>query len=159
MINFEHATREQINTMIEAPVTADHIKTILKVVRDYGIGYVTLFQHGEKLDATTLNSQIPMIIVAGDDTSQSCGPSAFDPLTLRICTMRAACIAIISSEVVPNIYTMLSLMTGLLRANTLIIETRPEHEQSWVEYVRGQSPDIPVILSTAMPFELGRSQV
>ncbi len=42
-------------------------------------------------------------------------------------------------------------MTGLLRANTLIIETRPEQEHAWVDYIRTLAPHTPVILSTSLP--------
>jgi hypothetical protein len=48
---------------------------------------------------------------------------------------------------------MNSLMTGLLRTNTMIVETRPAHEKAWVDYVRSVSTDIPLILSTAMAKE------
>ena len=150
MMNLEHATREQIDAMINLPCAVPYIKPILEAVRDYGIGYLVLLQHGDGLDTAQLNSQVPRIVMVGDDTSCSCGPGAFDPSTLRICALRSSCLAIISSEAVPNIYTMFSLMTGLLRANTMIIETRPEHEKAWIEYVRKLSPHIPVIVSTAM---------
>lgn len=147
----DRATPNQIASILAMPETPPHLKPVFEAVRDYGIGYLTLLQHGHGLPAERLNSQNPMITVVGDDTDAALGPIAFHAATLKILTLRASCVAVISSDVVPDIYALFSLMTGLLRANTLIIETRPEHEQAWVEYVRGLSPHIPVILSTAIP--------
>lgn len=147
----DHATSHQIASILAMPETPPHLKPVFEAVRDYGIIYLTLLQHGHGLPVERLNSQNPMMTVVGDDTDAALGPIAFHAATLKILTLRASCVAVISSEPVSNIYALFSLMTGLLRANTLIIETRPEHEQAWVEYVRGLSPHIPVILSTAMP--------
>ncbi|MGE0190131.1 MAG: hypothetical protein AB7Q04_12710 [Steroidobacteraceae bacterium] len=145
------ATRAQIDAMINLPATPGHIKSILKVVRDYGVVYIALLQNGDALPSEKLNNPVPSVTVIGDDTDKALGPEGFDALTLRVCAMRASSIAIISSETVPNIYTLFSLMSGLLRAHTLIIETRPEQERAWIDYVQAISSDVPVILSTAMP--------
>lgn len=147
----DRATKEQIAAILAMPQTPPHLKPVFEAVRDYGIGYLTLLQYGDGLAAEKLNSQNPIITVVGDDTDMARGPGAFDAATLRILTLRASCVAVISSEAVPDIYTLFSLMTGLLRASTLIVETRPEQERAWVDYMRGLSPHIPVILSTAMP--------
>lgn len=147
----DRATRAQIDAVINLPATPGHIKSILKVVRDYGVAYVALFQNGDALLPEKINSPMPSLTVIGDDTDKALGPEGFDALTLRVCTMRASSIAIISSETVPNIYTLFSLMSGLLRAHTLIIKTRHEQERAWIDYVQNLSPGTPVILSTAMP--------
>lgn len=147
----DRATKEQIAAILAMPQTPPYLKPVFEVVRDYGVGYLTMLQNGDGLELDRLNSQVPMITVVGDDTDAALGPSAFDAATLKVLTLRASCIAIISSEPVPNIYTLLSLMTGLLRANTLIIETRPEQEHAWVDYIRALAPHTPVILSTSLP--------
>ncbi len=145
------ATKEQIAAILAMPQTPSYLKPVFEVVRDYGVGYLTLLQNGDGLEPDRLKSQNPMITVVGDDTNDALGPTAFDAATLKILTLRASCVAIISSEPVPNIYTLFSLMTGLLRANTLIIETRPEQEHAWVDYIRTLAPHTPVILSTSLP--------
>ena len=147
----DRATKEQIAAILAMPQTPPYLKPVFEVVRDYGAGYLTLLQNGDGLGLDRLNSQVPMITVVGDDTDAALGPGAFDTATLKILTLRASCVAIISSEPVPNIYTLFSLMTGLLRANTLIIETRPEQEHAWVDYIRTLAPHTPVILSTSLP--------
>lgn len=152
----DRATSEQITAILAMPQTPAHLKPIFEVVRDYGVGYLTLLQNGEGLESERLNSQVPLITVVGDDTNTSLGPKAFDTTTLKILTLRASCIAVISSEAVLNIYSMFSLMTGLLRANTLIIETRPEQECAWVDYMRALVPHTPVILSTSLPEAWGQ---
>lgn len=147
----DRATKEQIAAILAMPQTPLYLKPVFEVVRDYGVGYLTLLQNGDGLEPDRLNSQVPMIAAVGDDTNAALGPCAFDAMTLKILTLRASCVAIISSEPVPNIYTLFSLMTGLLRANTLIIETRPEQEHAWVDYIRTLAPHTPVILSTSLP--------
>lgn len=147
----DRATKEQIAAILAMPQTPPYLKPVFEVVRDYGVGYLTLLQNGDGLEPDKLNSQVPMITVVGDDTNVALGPAAFDAATLKILTLRASCVAIISSEPVPNIYTLFSLMTGLLRANTLIIETRPELEHAWVDYIRAIAAHTPVILSTSLP--------
>lgn len=147
----DRATKEQIAAILAMPQTPPYLKPIFEVVRDYGVGYLTLLQNGDGLEPDKLNSQMPMITVLGDDTNAALGPGAFDTATLKSLTLRASCVAIISSEPVPNIYTLFSLMTGLLRANTLIIETRPDQEYAWVDYIRALVPHTPVILSTSLP--------
>lgn len=147
----DRATKEQIAAILAMPQTPPYLKPVFEVVRDYGVGYLTLLQNGDGLEPDRLNSQNPMITVVGDDTDAALGPVAFHATTLKILTLRASCVAIISSEPVPNIYTLFSLMAGLLRANTLIIETRPEQEHAWVNYIRALAPHIPVILSTSLP--------
>ncbi|MCB1784454.1 MAG: hypothetical protein KDI13_10735 [Alphaproteobacteria bacterium] len=147
----DRATKEQIEAILAMPQTPPYLKPVFEVVRDYGVGYLTLLQNGDGLEPDKLNSQVPMITVVGDDTNAALGPGAFDSSTLKILTLRASCVSIISSEPVPNIYTLFSLMTGLLRANTLIIETRLEQEHAWVDYIRALAPHTPVILSTSLP--------
>lgn len=147
----DRATKEQIAAILAMPQTPPYLKPVFEVVRDYGVGYLTLLQNGDGLEPDRLNSQAPMITVVGDDTNAALGPAAFDAATLKVLTLRASCVAIISSEPVSNIYTLFSLMTGLLRANTLIIETRPEQEYVWVDYIRALAPHTPVILSTSLP--------
>lgn len=149
----DRATKEQIAAILAMPQTPPYLKSVFEVVRDYGVGYLTLLQNGDGLGLDRLNSQTPMIMVVGDDTNAALGPGAFDAVTLKVLTLRASCVAIISSEPVSNIYTLFSLMTGLLRANTLIIETRPEQEHAWVDYIRALAPHTPVILSTSLPEE------
>lgn len=147
----DRATKEQIAAILAMPQTPPHLKPVFEAVRDYGVGYLTLMQHGHGLPTERLNSQNPMITVAGDDTDAARGPGAFHAATLKILTLRASCVAVISSEAVPDIYTLFSLMAGLLRASTLIVETRPEQEHAWVDYVRALAPHTPVILSTSLP--------
>jgi len=147
----DRATKEEIAAILAMPQTPPYLKPVFEVVRDYGVGYLTLLQNGNGLESDKLNNQTPVITVVGDDTNAALGPGAFDTATLKILTLRASCVAIISSEPVLNIYTLFSLMTGLLRANTLIIETRPEQEYAWVDYIRTLTPHTPVILSTSLP--------
>ncbi len=144
---FDHATPEQVDAMINMAPTPSHLAPILEAVRDHGVGFLFLFQNGDALDAARLNSPVPMIVVVGDDTSHSCGPEGFEPSTLRACTLRASCVAILSGEIIPGIYGMFSLMTGRQGVDTLIIETRPEHEAAWVKYVHELSPHVPMILN------------
>jgi hypothetical protein len=50
----DRATKEQIEAILAMPQTPPYLKPVFEVVRDYGVGYLTLLQNGDGLDPRTL---------------------------------------------------------------------------------------------------------
>jgi hypothetical protein len=142
-------SRAELDQIVSDPATPAHIKSIYAAVRDYHIHHVLLTQNEKSFNIAQLKEFGPMVVIIGDDTNCALGPSAFDQSALRVLIGKSTCVAIIASMIVPDIYKCLSLMAGLFRVNAIIIETRPEQEMAWREYVRGVSPNASILHSMA----------
>ena len=143
--------RQQFDALIAENKSAPHLNSIYAAIRDYKINFFVLPPDGRPLQSDMLNAAAPFTAIIGDDTDRSVGPNGFDKPSLRLLIRKATSAAVISSEIVPNIYTLMSLMSGMLRANTVIVETRPQHEMEWIRFLQDASPHIPMVVSTALP--------
>ena len=139
------AKAEQILASEIAPA---HLKAIVAAMRDYGIGWFFVPQTTAPILDEAFSEAKSFIAIIGDDMDCAKGPSAFDQATLHRLIKTSVCIAIESSDIVVNVYALLSTMAGALQTGATIIETRPEQEQVWLDYVRSVSDVMPVILTS-----------
>jgi hypothetical protein len=92
-------------------------------------------------DQFTARPNRPNVVILGDDLVVAKGPKAFHRRSMEryIPTCRAA--VVISCMALPELYIMGS--TGAAFGwNSLIVETRSEHERAWVNLIWDLAPDI-----------------
>jgi hypothetical protein len=143
---------ERGEKLLASETTSAHVKAILTALRDYGIGWFWLSQTKEPIASEILEAAKAYIAVVSDDTDCAKGPDAFDPTTLKRLITTSTTVSIMSCDFITSIYSMLATMSGLLQTGTTVIETRPEMEAAWIEYVRSVSETVPIILCTSKNF-------
>lgn len=140
--------KAQADKILASDIAPAHVKAIVQAMCDYGIGWFFIPQTTAPIPNESFDEVESYIAIVGDDQDCAKGPQAFDQATLRRLIKTSSCIAIESSDIVVNIYSMCSTLAGMLQTGAMIIETRPEQEQAWLDYVRSVSKTIPIILSS-----------
>jgi hypothetical protein len=90
----------------------------------------------------------PTIVLVGDDLHDAQGPDAFHAESLRRAIKASHRGVIVSSGPEKAAYAAAGMTALLLRKNTILIETRPEQEISWIQFVQAANPNIPLFVST-----------
>lgn len=139
-------------------LTPPHLKCILTAMRDYGIEFFSILQNSTEpeFDPSVLDQAQGFVALVGDDTCRSVGPDHFDQNALKGLVERSTYTSIISTGAIVGIYDMLSMIAGQRRTGSLIIETKPEHEAQWAEFIRALSPSMHLIISTPNPEIMGK---
>ncbi len=141
-------TRERLDRIIAANTEAPHLNIVFEAVRDYGVRLLTVVQiavpFADALDDTTR----PFIAIVGDDTERSFGPGAFHRASLERVVRMADGAAVISSASPLEVYAGLAALAAFQRSNVVIVETRPEQEIAWVNFIEETVPGLPILLAT-----------
>ncbi len=117
----------------------------MRVVREHRIGFASISQHSGPFDLPA--GSRPTITLLGDDTEVACGPTAFDLASVERIIARAAVVAIISCEPLLVVYESAAKI-GVLGGDVVLIETRIEHEISWVSLIQHHAPGVPLLIAT-----------
>jgi hypothetical protein len=147
-INIDQA---DLGSIIASDLTPKHLKGIFEAARDYQIGFMHFPRNHQKVDLERLNAAKAFVAIVGDDTDCSMGPDHFDAVFVRMLLEKAFGIAVISSAVIEDIYTLFAEVAGLCRKSMVIIETRPEHEMQWIARVNEIAPNTHLVVSTPKP--------
>lgn len=149
-----HVTRERLTEIIGANALAPHMNPVFAAIRDFGVGVLIVPQSRDSLDPALDEASEAAIVIIGDDTNKALGPDGFDKRSMRRLFRSAKGVAVIGSAPPEHVYAEVSLMAALMRCLVVIVETRPEQEIAWVEFVKEANPDAPILLVTV---EAGRA--
>lgn len=126
---------------------APHLLPIVHAIRHFGIGYLVIPQSAKGLNRGLDLLARPFIIMVGDDTDCALGPGQYNRAHLERMIGMVDGVAIISSAPPPEAYSSIAMMAVAGR-NGLIIETRPEQEIAWTNFVQSVRADMPILLCT-----------
>jgi hypothetical protein len=147
-------TRERLNEIIGGNANAPHMNPVLEAVRDFGVSGMWVPQGKNSLDDALDATRNAAIVLVGDDTDHAVGPGGFDQSSMRRLFQRAEHIAVISSAPPEHVYAGMATLAALARQFVVIVETRPEQEIAWVEFIQAANPNLPVLPVTV---EAGRA--
>ena len=142
-IAFENVPRSRLTAAIESgPV---HYRTIMRMVRDHGVSLAIVAQGGGSFNPPRAN---PHILIVGDDMQQAKGPSAFHAGSLRRYIKRCRMAVIVSCEPVARAYALAALYTAGKRKDSILVETRPEFEADWKDFIEAANREISFVIAT-----------
>lgn len=147
-------TRERISEIIGKNRRAPHLHPVWEAARDFGVSVVIAPQGRESLDEALDEARDASIVIVGDDTDRAHGPDGFHTPSMARLFERATETAVISSAPPEPVYAAMSTLAALGRRFVVIVETRPEQEIAWVEFIRAANPTLPILLVTV---EAGRA--
>lgn len=142
-IAFENVSHDRLTAAVETgPI---HYRTIMRMVRDHGISLAIVAQGIGSFNPPRSN---PHILIVGDDLHQAKGPSAFHAGSLRRYIKRCRVAVIVSCEPVAQAYAMAALCTGGQRKDSILVETRPEFEADWKDFIEAANRKISFVIAT-----------
>lgn len=145
----DKALRKRLDAAIAASrTTAPHLVPLYLAARDNGIGLMVVWQHSDSFLADLKSLKGPSVILIADDTDRAVGPDHFHRKSLRHLASIVGGALVVSGAPVTDLYATMVINTIALHINTVIVETRPEHEIPWVNALRNAQPNLPMILST-----------
>lgn len=147
-------TRERISEIIGKNMRAPHLNPVFAAVRDFGVSVLIAPQCRDSLDEALDEAREASIVIIGDDTDRALGPDGFHKPSMRRLFQRATETAVISSAPPEHVYAGMSTLAALGRRFVVIVETRPEQEIAWVEFIQVANPCLPILLVTV---EAGRA--
>jgi hypothetical protein len=147
-------TRERISEIIGKNMRAPHLNPVFKAVRDFGVSALIAPQCRDSLDEALDEARDASIVIIGDDTDRALGPDGFHKPSMRRLFQLATETAVISSAPPEHVYAAMSTLAALGRRFVVIVETRPEQEIAWVEFIQAANPNLPILLVTV---EAGRA--
>jgi hypothetical protein len=147
-------TRERISEIIGKNMRAPHLNPVFEAVRDFGVSVLIAPQCRDSLDEALNETRDASIVIIGDDTDRALGPGGFHKPSMRRLFQRATETTVISSAPPEHVYAAMSTLAAIGRRFVVIVETRPEQEIAWVEFIRAANPNLPILLVTV---EAGRA--
>lgn len=131
-------SRESLtNAIASLPVGAEHLRPVLEMVRDGGIG---LFFVGQSDHHFHVPKCRPAMVVICDDYDTAVGPEGFHMPSVRRAIRSCHAFAVVSSAPLPIVYATTAAAAALGRRNTMLVETRPEQEIAWLSLIQKLAP-------------------
>ncbi len=121
-----------------------HLRPIYAAMLDPGIALLMVQQ---KIGRFAVEAPRGFVAIIGDDTDRALGPAGFHRKSVRRLAAQTCSIAIIASDIVPDVYETAAALAALGRG-ALIIETRPEQEGAWMDLMKTAAPRTPILLCT-----------
>ena len=90
----------------------------------------------------------PLITLLGDDTDRADGPDGFAREWLRKLVAGCAVGLVVSSEPMAHAYEAAAAAAVVHRRDVVIIETRPEQEIAWLDFILKAQPNIRLTVCT-----------
>lgn len=118
---------------------------ILEAARDLGIAVFLLGQDRRPFPARVRQVK-PLVAVIGDDIDKALGPAGFHRVALRKLINAADNAIILSAAPDPAIYATATAVAGITRRSVVLIETRPEQEIPWGEFIQKAAPSLPLLI-------------
>lgn len=140
------AKRSDLTRAIEG--AAAHLRPLLIACRDHGCAFCVI---GQDAGAFDIPPGKPTMCVLGDDMHTAKGPSAFHLPSLRRYLRTCAGGTIVTSGPEPDVYSAATYAPIALRKSVIIVETRLEVEQAWLDFFAEALPQLPLFLSTVKP--------
>ncbi len=145
----EHAvvSKARLDEVIADP-TAPHLVPLLKAVRDFQVGWLIVPQNGTPFDVPASARAYTFIATIGDDFDQGLGPEHFHAPSLRRLLRKSHGAVVMASGPVAEVYEEAALSAAVFRSNVVIVETGPEHEIPWIEFIQGTVSGLPILICT-----------
>lgn len=141
-------SRDNLNAALEDARTPPHMIPVLRAIRDNRLRLMVVQQLKGSFMETMRDIDGPFVTIIADDTDRAVGPDFFHQRSLRRLVETINGAAVIAGAPPPEAYSTMTMMPTLYGHSTAIIETRPEQEIQWINYLRGIKPDLPLIIST-----------
>jgi hypothetical protein len=148
--------REKLDQLLKENTAAPHLNPIFEAVRDYGVKLAVLMRGAEPVDVLAPINGHPFIIMVADDTDICPGPTGFELTSLKTALASVACVAVVSCQPPEALYRYISLLPAFQCANAAIIETRPEHDRAWIDWLYDNAPHARLILGTPFPDQFAK---
>ena len=155
----EHPNMERVKQSLEHG--APHLRPVLKAMREGFCAFVFI-PRGE-FKFCLPKDKGPVIYLLGDDLRDACGPWGFHRPSIRRALAETTLAVIVASAPDPRPYAIAAcaaMMSAVLprdgaRAprDVLIVETRPEQEQAWEDFIWRERPGLQLVLCTTPPEE------
>ncbi len=129
------------------PENARHMVPIWRAVAESDIAFATVLQDEARW---TVPEGLPAVLLIGDDPGTAKGPRAFSMRSLRAFLPRCGAIAFVGCSALPEVYANVARMAR--DGHTVaIIESRPEHEEAWLDIVDKLAPAAKVLVCRLFP--------
>lgn len=125
------------------------LRIMLNAVGDHNIRIV-LAQHDPRPFHDALLVDYPYIALIGDDDPAK-GPESFHLESLKKTIRNVDYALVISGQAKTDLYRFMSLIPSFLRVNSMIVETLPEQEAVWSDFIRGENPDLKLLIHSTDP--------
>ena len=126
-----------------------HYRPVYEVMRSAGVGLLLVRQGHGRFDVPALKRGCGFVAVIGDDMDRADGPSGFRRKSLRRLMAAVRGITLLSCEILPEVYTAAAGLAALGQ-NVMIIETRPEQEGAWLDFIKEAAPRANLLICTAV---------
>jgi len=141
-------SRANLDALLENALTPPHMVPVLRAIRDNRLRLMVVQQLKGSFIETMRDIDGPFVTIIADDTDRAVGPDFFHQRSLRRLVETINGAAVIAGAPPPEAYSTMTMMPTLYGHSTAVIETRPEQEIQWVNYLRSVNPELPLILST-----------
>ena len=141
-------TREKLDEVIAHSSKAPHLLPVFRAIRDHGLRLMILPQTREPFLQPMDEMGEPFVAIITDDTDRAVGPEHYHQESLRQLASVIDGAAVVASSPPPEAYATMTMMPVLYGVNTVIIETRPEQELQWINFLQDIQADLPLIIAT-----------
>lgn len=96
----------------------------------------------------------PTIFILSDDADGNAhrrGPGHFENRSLRDFIRKAGACVVTSCQPLFRAYAAAASTAVLTKRHVLIVETRPEVEADWIDFIRKENPKIRMLVATVKP--------
>ncbi len=138
-----NVSRDRLN--IAVATSPEHLRPLYAAVRDGGCNFGHVPQGVGRFKFPTGR---PVIGLVSDDYDTSMGVSGFHAKSLRRFIQTCASGVIVACAPYYELYAGAAGVAVLTRQSSFIIETRPEHEIEWINFVRSVRQDLPLVIGT-----------
>ena len=126
---------------------AAHMRPLFVAARDAGIGLCLVPQGHHAFDVPV---DRPTVLLVGDDMHEAFGPDGFHRKSVRRFIRRCRSAVIVSCAPIVTAYAA-AATTAAMGMDTILIETRLEHEQNWRALIEKERPGISMLVATVQP--------
>lgn len=146
-VDWTDAGRDALDlALARAPL---HFSYPLRAVRDEGCRFLFAAQGPGRFDVP---KDRPAVVLIGDDLTRALGPDGFHKRSLRRYVERCRCAVIVACEPIPRAYFEAVSWAVVKREDVLIVETRPDHEADWFDFIRLVAPpSIGMLVASVKP--------
>ena len=92
----------------------------------------------------------PFIVILGDDTDRALGPGHFHGPSIERLIGMVDVAAVMSGAPCNDVYADMSALAAWSRQNVLMVETRVEQEDAWIETIWQVAPELRMVICTVM---------
>jgi len=117
----------------------------LKAIQVHGCGYLIALPWAGPF---VVPAKWPgAVILIGDDTDAARGPAAFDAPSMGRVLRTCERAVVVSSGPEPTPYKI-AANAAIAGRHALLVETRPEQEIPWLQFIQAAAPALPILVST-----------